>query len=108
MTFSSNTYNKQNSLLDIRPYKTLKDIVPRIRNLESRLYSLPLSKYKKKIIQSACSELLNETSLEVNITPFRLFSYNLDEINKLEDADLPRYLFYRYRYDIFPQGVFTL
>tara|TARA_B100000686_G_scaffold163963_1_gene171567 strand:- start:1162 stop:2316 length:1155 start_codon:yes stop_codon:yes gene_type:complete len=103
MTFSSNTYNKQNSLLDIRPYKTLKDIVPRIRNLESRLNSLPLSKYKKKIIQSACSDLLNETSLERAITPFRLFSYNLNEINKLEDSDLPRYLFYRYRYDMFPK-----
>ena len=103
MTFSSNTYNKQNSLLDIRPYKTLKDIVPRIRNLESHLHSIPLSKYKKKIIQSACSELLNEAIVEENITPFRLFSYNLDEINKLEDSDLPRYLFYRYRYDVFPQ-----
>ena len=66
MTFPSNTYKKQNSFLGIRQHKTLEDIVPRIRNLKDRLPSLPLSGYKRSIIQSACFELLNEANLEDN------------------------------------------
>ena len=67
MTFPSNTYKKQNSFLGIRQHKTLEDIVPRIRNLKDRLPSLPLSGYKRSIIQSACIELLNEANLEENV-----------------------------------------
>ena len=64
MTFPSNTYKKQNSFLGIRHHKTLEDIVPRIRNLKDRLPSLPLSGYKRSIIQSACIQLLNEANLK--------------------------------------------
>ena len=103
MPSPSNTYNKQNSFLDIRHHKTLEDIVPRIRNLKERLHTLPLPDYKKSIVNSACSELLDPDSIDKKLTPFKLHSYNLDEINQLEDEDLPRYLFYRFRYETFPQ-----
>ena len=100
---SAKTYKKQNSFIDIRQHKELVDIFPRIRNLKDRLSNLSLSDYKKSVILSACTELLDEANLEKGITPFKLFSYNLNEINQLDDADLPRYLFYRYRYETFPQ-----
>jgi len=103
MSPSAPIYNKQKSLIDIRHQKTLEDVIPRVRNLRDHLFTLSLSDYKKSIIQSACNELLDETTIEKDITPFKLFSYNLDEINQLEDKDLPRYLFYRYRYETFPQ-----
>ena len=103
MSSPSKIYNKQNSFVNIRHRKELGDIIPRIRNLRDRLNTLSLSDYKKGIIQSACAELLGEEPIEKDVTPFQLFSYNLDEISQLEDAALPRYLFYRYRYETFPQ-----
>lgn len=100
---SAKTYKKQNSFIGIRHYKTLEDIIPRIRKLRDNLDSLSLSDYENSIIQSACSELLEKTTLDKNVSPFQLFTYNLDEINSLEERDLPRYLFYRFRYETFPQ-----
>jgi radical SAM protein with 4Fe4S-binding SPASM domain len=37
------------------------------------------------------------------VLPFTLHSYNIEEISRLANEDLLRYLFYRYRYDTFPQ-----
>jgi radical SAM protein with 4Fe4S-binding SPASM domain len=81
----------------------LEDIVPRIRKLKERLHTLSLPDYNKGIVNSACSELLDPESINKNLTPFKLHSYNLDEISQLKDEDLPRYLFYRFRYETFPQ-----
>ncbi|MEK9627550.1 MAG: radical SAM protein [Nitrospinota bacterium] len=103
MAASDHTYKKQNSFVDISHQKCFDDIAPRIRDLKDQLDSLSISNYEKKIIRSACSELLNEADLEENFAPFQLFSHNLDEINQLEEGDLPRYLFYRYRYETFPE-----
>jgi hypothetical protein len=52
MSSPSNTYNKQNSFVDIRRHKTLEDIIPRIRNLKGRLHTLSLPDYKKNIVHS--------------------------------------------------------
>ena len=84
MSSSEKTYIKQNSFIDIHHHKTLGDIIPQIRNLKDRLHTLPLSNYKKKIVKSACSELLDPESINKNLTPFKLYSYNLDEINQLK------------------------
>ena len=83
MSSSARNYKKQNSFIDIRHHKTLEDIIPRIRNLKDSLHTLSLSDYKKNIVQSACTELLGEANLNKDITPFQLFSYNLNEINQL-------------------------
>ena len=96
-------YKKQNSFIDVRYRRIFEDIVPRIRSLKGQLNLLSFSDYKRDIVRSACVELLGEASLEKNIKPFQLYSYNLDEISRLDDKDLPRYLYYRYRYEIFPQ-----
>jgi radical SAM protein with 4Fe4S-binding SPASM domain len=103
MPSPQNTYNKQNSFVGIRHHKALEDIIPRIRNLRGSLSTLPLSDYKKEIVQTACAELLGEAPIGKDVIPFELFSYNMDEIRQLNDADLPRYLFYRYRYETFPK-----
>ena len=100
---STRIYKKQNSFTDIRHHKAWKDIVPPIRSLKDRLSTLSLSDYKKGIVRSACAELLGEEPIKKDVIPFQLFSHNLDEINQLEDVDLPRYLYYRFRYETFPQ-----
>jgi hypothetical protein len=103
MTSPFNTYNKQNSFIDILHHKTLEDVFTRIRNLKERLATLPLSEYEKNIIQSACSELLEPETIDNKINHFKSNHYNLDEIYQLENKDLPKYLYYRYRYEIFSQ-----
>ena len=84
-------------------HKKFEDIIPQIRNLKNNLHLLSLPGYKRDIIRSACVELLGEESIEKGIKQFQLYSFNLDEINRIDDTDLPRYLYYRYRYEIFPQ-----
>ena len=100
---SPEIYKKQNSFVDIRHHKKFEDIIPQIRNLKNNLHLLSLPGYKRDIIRSACVELLGEESIEKGTKPFQLYSFNLDEINRIDDTDLPRYLYYRYRYEIFPQ-----
>jgi len=89
--------------VDIRYHKMLEDIIPRIRDLKDHLNILSLPDYKKSIVQSACAELLGENPIEKDVTPFQLNSYNIDEMARVGDAGLPNYLFYRYRYETFPQ-----
>ena len=110
MEQSNSVYKKQNSFVDIRHqnvdiryHKMLEDIIPRIRDLKDHLNILSLPDYKKSIVQSACAELLGENPIEKDVTPFQLNSYNIDEMVRVGDADLPNYLFYRYRYETFPQ-----
>lgn len=88
MSTPTRTY-KKNSFIDIRQHKTLEDIFPRIRNLKDSLHTISLSDYKKSIIQSACTELLNTETLDNKSNPFKLHSHNLNEINQLEDENLP-------------------
>jgi sulfatase maturation enzyme AslB (radical SAM superfamily) len=51
----------------------------------------------------ALDEIFNKEKVQDNLSPFRLYSFNIAEIEKLTDDELPRFLFYRYRYEIFPQ-----
>jgi len=50
----------------------------------------------------ACADLQTSGSRE-RPSCFRLEDHILDEISRLSDEDLPRYLFYRYRYEMFPR-----
>ena len=53
-------------------------------------------------MRRACDELLGEGGGDAG-PRFTLQSYVVEEIARLADAELPRYLFYRYRYEIYPQ-----
>ena len=96
-------YKKQNSFAESGQNSSLLDVLPRIQKVFGNIDSLGFPDSKKSIIRSACEELLGKKEIEDNSLPFTLYSYNIDEINQLEDEALPRYLYYRYRYDTFPQ-----
>jgi radical SAM protein with 4Fe4S-binding SPASM domain len=56
------------------------------------------------IVHLACEDLLDsESELDEPRPKFHLRQHVIEEIEEISDADLPRYLFYRYRYEIFPQ-----
>tara|TARA_Y100001960_G_scaffold331707_1_gene429584 strand:+ start:1065 stop:2216 length:1152 start_codon:yes stop_codon:yes gene_type:complete len=96
------TYKKQNSFAEQTNDGQLKDVLPRIQKLDNNLSSLMLSDYQKAIVKNACDELLGRKVQHSNPL-FKLYPYNIEEIALLTDSELPRYLFYRYRYDTFPQ-----
>ncbi|MBI1388561.1 MAG: radical SAM protein [bacterium] len=95
-------YDKANSFVDIR--KRIADpalIRDRILNVLKPLDLESKSDHRSAILR----RVQNDLSAEVtgDDTPrFQLKNHVLEEIHRLDDADLPRYLFYRYRYDLFP------
>ena len=96
-------YNKANSILELRQQdRNYDDIHARIRALCARLDNEFSDDYHTQIIRYACIDLLGEA--QTDTTPqFVLRDHVVEEIRRLADDDLPRYLFYRYRYDMFPQ-----
>lgn len=89
--------------MEIRHSKSVRDILPRLKQLSSSLDTLKLTPYQKEILWLALDEIFNKEKVQDNLSPFRLYSFNVAEIEKLTDDELPRFLFYRYRYEIFPQ-----
>ena len=73
----------------------------RIDALESKLGSLGLSSTMLGVITRALSDLKVPQS-ERSPSTFYLRPHVFEEIERLDEKDLPRYLYHRYRYDVFP------
>jgi radical SAM protein with 4Fe4S-binding SPASM domain len=96
-------YRKQNSFINIRYSRSIQDVIPRIKKLQDSLDSLTLTPYQSNIVKRAITDILDSDQGTQNTFPFTLHSFNISEIGKLTDQELPRFLFYRYRYEVFPQ-----
>lgn len=95
------TYNKGDSILALKAAETgTEAILGRIRTLSNGLDALALEPERKAILARACRALLNEPL--PGEAEFHLRSHIIAELERITDAELPRYLFYRYRYDVFP------
>ena len=103
MAPSNPVYRKQNSFIDIRYSQSVQDVIPRIKKLRDNLDSLTLTSYQKDILKEAVGDVLDRKDSGEEGSSFVLHSFNISEIEKLTDQELPRFLFYRYRYEIFPQ-----
>jgi hypothetical protein len=96
-------YKKFNSFNEIK----LKEIsikeenaLKRIKELRENLINLQLDNYKKKIILRLIDDIFGKTEDRIQ---FKLTPNVISEIVRTTDQELPRYLFHRYRYEIFPQ-----
>jgi radical SAM protein with 4Fe4S-binding SPASM domain len=76
------------------------DIHHRVRQLLARLDSAALSDYRVQIIRRAGRDLLGESAESER--HFSLRRHVIEELERVPDSAMPRYLFYRYRYDVFP------
>ena len=103
MGLDTKIYKKQNSFFEIHHRDELQDVLPRIKKLDRGLEEINLTSYQKKILKIAIGEIFGRIKPLDNASPFGLHSFNMAEIQKLSDAELPRFLFYRYRYEMFPQ-----
>jgi len=98
-------YRKHDSFVGMRHHRLLPDVMARLRLVRERLTGAGLSPYQEGIARAACDEALGEadTPSVVGLQPFTLHSYTVEELSRLDEAQWPRYLVYRYRYDMFPQ-----
>jgi radical SAM protein with 4Fe4S-binding SPASM domain len=103
MSEIKSVYKKQNSFVEIRHSKSLRDVLPRIKNLRENLGAIQLAPDQKVNLEAALGEILGKAKLENNVSPFTLHSFNVAEIEKLTEEELPRFLLYRYRYETFPE-----
>jgi len=94
------TYNKHNSFLTIRSNKTVDEglIVKLIKDIYNNNKHL-LSEYENQIILKAINELQEKD----NHNNFCLTQNVIDEITSLDDDEILRYIFHRYRYEVFPK-----
>ena len=103
MPKSKSTYKKQNSFIEMHHSKSALDVFPRLKCLSESLDTLKLTSYQKNILRVALNEILDKELPENHSSLFCLHSFNIAELEKLTDDELPRFLFYRYRYEVFPQ-----
>ena len=104
MLASSTLYEKHDSFVGVRHRSFPGDVGDRVRELVHRIErsKLRLSAEKLEVVRQACEELLGKR----DVAPYQSFSlqsYVVEEINRLPDELLPRYLWYRYRYEAWPE-----
>ena len=65
--------------------------------------------YFRSILKEAKESLIGQFSQEKNNAinagnnKFQITQFIAEEVNKIEDKDIPRYIFHRFRYDVFPK-----
>lgn len=100
-------YRKHNSFVEIRHKHAEADALAQARiELLGSTDAVPavdkLSAAHRKILDAALTDL-SVTGHQRGEPRFRLSPNVVEEISGLADADLPRYLVHRYRYEMFPQ-----
>ena len=98
---SPRVYRKGESFQSLSGRASAEDVQVRLRALRSNLGSGGYSDYQVLIIERALTDLLDFEG-ERTSDVFWLRPHVIEEMDRIEDAHLGRYLFHRYRYDIFP------
>lgn len=102
MSETERVYQKAHSLVELRQDDPDREqVFARIRALRSNLKDFQLDRHSR-IVKQACDDVLGKQELSSE-AQLHLEDYIIQEILRLPDADLPRYLFYRYRYQMFPE-----
>ncbi len=102
MSNTSKVYQKDSSFIEIRQNNPDREAaLALIGKVWGELESNESSDYQSRIVRQVCSDVLGEQSPGPEHR-FYLKNYIVEEISRIRDQDLPRYLFYRYRYEIFP------
>lgn len=97
-------YTKHNSFHAIRCRQGgAAEVLPRVRWLRDRLDACGLPDDRCAVVGAACEELLGPGMAPETAPRFVLHPYVAEEMVQLTDEELPRYLWYRYRYEIYPQ-----
>lgn len=95
------TYTKDNSFVGLSGIdQDISDILMRVRNLSACLDSMSIDEHRRMILKRSCANLLSGDGHGED--GFWLRPHIIEELRRITDDELPRYLFYRFRYDVFP------
>jgi pyruvate-formate lyase-activating enzyme len=101
MATTPSVYEKSNSFVELRQtHPEHASARGRIEALAERVGLGGASDYRAEIVREACTELLRE---DAAASDFVLRDFVVEEISRLSDDELERYLYYRFRYEVFPQ-----
>jgi len=70
---------------------------------KQRIISLLKNKLAKRCWADILNRALTDLSGDSNNPQFKITKHIADELSKLNDKQLPRYVYHRYRYDVFPK-----
>jgi MoaA/NifB/PqqE/SkfB family radical SAM enzyme len=97
-------YDKQYAFEELRSDRSKDELVlERVRRVKAGLDALGLSTERRAILAQACDDILAHPVRTIEPGRLTLQAHTIDEIQRLGDHELPRYLIYRYRYETFPQ-----
>ncbi|MCH4903860.1 radical SAM protein [Cylindrospermopsis raciborskii CHAB3438] len=105
MTSQGQLYQKHNSFVELRNHnrQAIEETINRIATLrDTPERSQVLSSNQRSILQQVYRDLLDGGLPDE--PQFTLSPNVVEEIARIEDSDLPRYLIHRYRYEIYPQN----
>jgi len=98
---SQSTYTKDNSFIGLSGVNhDISVILRRVRDLSVCLDAMDLDAHRLQILRRACDNLLDVDGKGAD--GFWLRPHIIEELRRITDDELPRYLFYRFRYDVFP------
>jgi radical SAM protein with 4Fe4S-binding SPASM domain len=91
-------YRKHNSFVGLKTKATAEGAAARLE----KVLAAPGSGERGAIVRQACEEALGARPAPAGHAPFSLTPSVLEELSRLADSELPRYLHYRFRYECFP------
>jgi uncharacterized Fe-S cluster-containing radical SAM superfamily protein len=98
---SSRLYNKADSIVELSGTRGDASVqAARVAALAARLDTLTLDSYRRTILERACRAIAG--AVQAGEPAFGLKKQVVEELERVSDVDLPRYLHYRYRYEVFP------
>ncbi|MBI4567958.1 MAG: radical SAM protein [Planctomycetes bacterium] len=102
MADSQTPYRKHNSFVEIRQRRAPPEARARLEKVRAAATDMGLSPDAAALVRRACDEALGRATASAPHQPFTLQANVVEEIGRLTDAEIPRYLHYRYRYEVYP------
>ena len=96
------TYRKHNSFLGLSQKGTRADPRARIERVLNDSSDYGLGFDRAALVKTAARELLGLQNPPAGHAAFELHDNVQEELSRLTDAELPRYLHYRFRYETYP------
>ncbi|MBI4423897.1 MAG: hypothetical protein HY554_09225, partial [Elusimicrobia bacterium] len=102
MEHAPKVYKKHQSFVALKTHHALPDALARVRKLLDGLPPEGKAGARGEVVRRACEELLDLKD-GGGFEKFSLHWNTAEEISRLADAELPRYLHYRFRYEAWPE-----
>lgn len=92
-------YKKANSFVELSGTSVHKELFDKLRRISKNRHLIP--KNFRSVVGQACDDILNPKNSKSK--KFKLLPFVNEELARINDNDIYRYLYYRYRYEVYPE-----